>query len=186
MRDLMDNMIETTRGDELDIHQYMDFCKDVIEKMKSGNVDVSSIHLVSKSLEALQKAYDVYNQGGTLSAEHIQMLMQANAVTVLRSFINVLCPGINILNGEQRNAIYESVLNKFSTETGEIIDFSKSSFKEIKDKVIESLLENRLQIEETVKAAEQARELYTILQEDDGSKPLLESGETEIDPVCRG
>lgn len=185
MQDLMNNMIETTRGDEININQYLDFCRGIVEKMKNDDVDASSIHLVQKSFNALQKAYSIYNEGGILSTEHTKLIMQANTVTILQSFVNTLCPGINLLNGEQRNAIYELVLGRFSTDEGEVVDFSKSSFEDIKNQVIESLLENRLQIEETVDTVKHARQLYTILQEDDGSKPLLENGETEVNQACR-
>ena len=182
---LLNNMIETTQGDALDIHQYLDFCRDLIGDLKRQSVGVDNVYIVQESLKVLQKAYNAYSNGQPMPQEAIQQLKEANTITILRTFIDVICPGINKLTGEQRSDIYTMVMKNFVNDEGKI-DIDNYTIEDIKVAVTDVLLVNRLEIENNIKAIRQSEQLFEVLKEDDGKSPLIPDRDKEVKPLCRG
>lgn len=181
---LLNNMITETAGDELEIHKYLDFCKDLISNLKRQKVEVNSVYLVQESFKTLQNAYNSYNNGKVLTSQETEQIRQANAVTILQTFIDVLCPDIDKVSGEQRAKIYDIVISNYINNEGNI-NIDNFTFEDVKQTVVAALLANRLEIEETIKSATQAQEMFEILKHDEGKNPLLPNEDNEIQPLCR-
>ncbi len=180
---LLNNMIVATQGDPLDINEYLNFCRDLLNDLKRGNVSTNVVYLAQQSFKALQKAFNAYNNGSLL-AEDMAIIKHANTVTILQTFIDVMCPGINKLTGEERAGIYNMVINNFVNDQGEI-NIDDFNMEDIKVKVTDSLLANRLEIESNIEAIRQSKELFEMLSNDNGSNPLMANEEGELQPLCK-
>lgn len=172
---LQNNMINATLDDGIeDMRQYIQFTRDLIDDIKKGSVKIDSVQLVQQSFKAIQNTYNSYMNGNVLTTEQTELLKQLNATTILQTFVDVMCPGIDKLTGDQRADIYELVINNFVDDNNKI-DISNYTIEDIKLMVTNSLLANRLEIEGRIEIIRQGDRLLQILREDKGTNPLLRS-----------
>lgn len=185
---LQNKMIDKTAGDELNIQDYVQFTDDILRDIRENNIGIDSIQLAQRSFKSLQNAYNSFKQGNVLTTEQTQELKQVNAGIILEAFVDIMCPNINKLTGEQRRDIYNMIASGFTDSSGNI-NIEQLTINDIRVKIINQLLANRIDIEQITELATKADILLTMLKEDDGRNPLLPIKENKdgdsVMPECR-